>query len=120
MGWPHDVEREEPAPPSRVTRIVREQWYTTVVRVQVVYNPRALSAAVNHRSNTRAQRGAHVYLVLFWSMSNANVVTARLTDEEARMLVALALPTEKTSSALRRLIREAHERSMQPRPDAGR
>ena len=43
-------------------------------------------------------------------VNNANVVAARLTEEEARQLVDLARPGEKASTVLRRLVREAHDR----------
>lgn len=41
---------------------------------------------------------------------NSLVISARLTEEEARMLVDLVRPSEKLGAALRRLLREAHER----------
>lgn len=48
--------------------------------------------------------------VVYLSVDNTTVVTARLTEDEARMLVELARPSEKASAVLRRLVREAYER----------
>ena len=54
------------------------------------------------------------------SRDNSLVISARLTEEEARMLVELVQPYEKLGVALRRLVREAHARQGAPAAEGSR